>query len=262
MINKYFQKFLYHASYQLRRLVVEIAWALDPVHWMSARKIKKLKDKHKGERCFIIGNGPSLNRMDLSLLKNETTIGLNRIYLLFERMGFPTTYLVCVNKLVLEQWRNDFNSLPITKFISRKARDYIDFSENTIFIDTLYTGNLDFSTNISNKIHEGSTVTYVAMQIAYNLGFETVILIGVDHNFQTKGEPHKTLISDKPDANHFDPNYFGKGFKWQLPDLVTSEKAYGLAKKYFEADGRKILDATVNGKLEIFEKIDYYSLFT
>lgn len=34
----------------------------------------------KGQRCFIIGGGPSVRNIDLSVLKNELTIGINRAY--------------------------------------------------------------------------------------------------------------------------------------------------------------------------------------
>ncbi len=54
--------------------------------------------------------------------------------------------------------------------------------------------------------------------------------------------------------NHFDPNYFGPGFKWQLPDLQTSEIAYALAKKNYETAGREIVDCTVGGALNVFRK--------
>ena len=32
---------------------------------------KKLENNHKGKRCFTVGNGPSLKKMDLSHLTNE-----------------------------------------------------------------------------------------------------------------------------------------------------------------------------------------------
>jgi hypothetical protein len=99
------------------------------------------------------------------------------------------------------------------------------------------------------------------MQLAYHLGFQKVILIGVDHAFTTQGKPHETIVSQGDDHNHFSPNYFGRGFRWQLPDLETSEIAYRLARKAFEADGREILDATIGGKLTVFPKVDYASLF-
>jgi hypothetical protein len=112
-----------------------------------------------------------------------------------------------------------------------------------------------------NGVWEGATVTFVAMQLAYYIGFSKVILIGVDHSFKTKGDPHKKVVSVGSDPNHFDPNYFGKGFKWNLPDLETSEYAYSLAKKAFGEDGREIVDATVGGKLKVFKKVKYRQLF-
>jgi len=93
------------------------------------------------------------------------------------------------------------------------------------------------------------------------MGFEQVILIGVDHSFTSKGEANKTVISQGDDPNHFMTNYFGKGVKWQLPDLDTSEAGYALAREHYERAGRKILDATVDGRLMIFPKVDYNSLF-
>lgn len=87
------------------------------------------------------------------------------------------------------------------------------------------------------------------------MGFSDVILIGVDHKFAVSGPAHQIVESAGPDASHFDPNYFGKGFKWQLPDLETSELAYRLARQNFEEAGRRIVDSTVDGALETFPKM-------
>ena len=81
------------------------------------------------------------------------------------------------------------------------------------------------------------------------------MLVGVDHRFAVSGPAHQVVESAGPDASHFDPNYFGKGFKWQLPDLQTSEIAYELARQNFEADNRRIVDATVDGALAVFPKL-------
>ena len=59
----------------------------------------------------------------------------------------------------------------------------------------------------------------------------------------------------------FIPGYFGKGFRWQLPDFETSEIGYRLARQAYEGAGRQVLDATIGGKLTIFPKVEYESLF-
>ena len=229
---------------------------------LSAARLVGLKSKHRGERCFIIGNGPSLNNTDLTRLRHEATFGLNRIYLLFDKIGFHTTYHVCVNPLVIEQCAREIEALPMPRFLSWHCRHLVQRSRGMIFIGDPYDGTLGFAKTPIGRVWEGATVTYVAMQLAYYLGFEQVVLIGVDHNFVTQGTAHAAITSQGPDPNHFDPDYFGKGFRWNLPDLPTSEAAYRLAKAAFEADGREVVDATVGGKLSVFRKVDYESLFT
>jgi hypothetical protein len=225
----------------------------------SHRRLMKFHNLHKGERCFILGNGPSLNKTDLSLLENEYTFGMNRIYLLFPEMGYQTSYFVSINTLVLEQCAEDILTLSMPRFITWRGRQWFD--DGVYFLDTDYTLPAEFSKDITGRIFEGSTVTFVAMQIAYFMGFKEVVLVGVDHNFSTKGQPNETVISEGDDPNHFSANYFGKGFKWQLPDLVASEFAYRLARDAFERDGRAIYDATIDGNLEIFPKVEYQQIF-
>jgi hypothetical protein len=104
-------------------------------------------------------------------------------------------------------------------------------------------------------------VTYIALQLAFFLGFDPVILVGMDHNFETKGAPNETIVAQGKDRDHFDSRYFADGFRWQLPDLELSERAYTMARDAYQAAGRTVLDATVGGKLTIFPKVDFNSLF-
>lgn len=234
---------------------------MDPKFRTSLKRITALKDKHRGERCFIIGNGPSLKKIDLSLLRGEATIGSNRIYLLFDQLGFSTTYYVAVNRLVVEQCAHEIVSLPCTKFISRHSQDLIGFTETTMFLQSRYDHGPRFFTDITEGVWEGATVTYVALQIAYYMGFRKVILIGVDHYYAAKGKPHATVVSQGGDLDHFNPHYFGKGFRWNLPDLETSELAYRIAKHVYGHMNREVVDATLDGCLQIFPKVDFHTLF-
>ncbi len=241
---------------------LDLAWSVSSSEAILSRhRLRGFRDRHRGERCFIIGNGPSLNNIDLSPLRNEITFGLNRIYLLFPSLGFSTTYYVSVNRLVIEQCAHEIEGLPMPKFISWHARGAIRFASDVIFVRDPCDGTVGFSRNPGSWIWEGTTVTYVAMQLAYYLGFHQVILIGVDHNFVTQGEPNTVVTSTGTDSNHFDPSYFGKAFRWQLPDLETSELAYRIAKYQFERASREIVDATIDGKLQVFRKVDYCQLF-
>ncbi len=227
----------------------------------NVRALRKFENTHPHERCFIIGNGPSLRQTDLGKLQAEFTFGLNRIYLLFPELGFTTTYLVSVNDLVLEQCASEMKKLTLPKFITWRARNWFTDDPNVIYLDTDFTGEEGFSRDITRRVYEGYTVTYVALQLAFHMGFTQVILVGVDHNFVTQGAANQAVVSQGDDPNHFAPNYFGKGFKWQLPDLAGSERAYTLAREAYARAGRRVVDATIGGKLTVFSKADYVALF-
>ncbi len=226
--------------------------------WLQteAPRLNIFHDIHKGQDCFLIGNGPSLNKMELRVLNDYYTIGLNKIFLLFERTGLSIDYHVCVNRFVIEQCTRDFLSMACPSFVSYKHRNgMLEGSDKVFFVGDVHS-RWKFFEDITTGISQGSTVTYAAMQVAFYMGFERVFLIGVDHNFAQKGTPHKVEIMKGDDNSHFDPGYF-KGLKWQLPDLEGSEKAYRLAKFHFEKNNRYLMDATVDGKLTIFPKIRF-----
>ena len=248
----------------IKRLPELPAAYLHPWRRESIRRLATLKDIHKGQRAFIIGNGPSLRQTDLSKLRVEFTFGMNRIYLLFPELGFSTTYFVSINDLVIEQFANEILALPMPKFLAWRSRRHfpanLPIPQIPTFLYTSYTGPR-FSPDVRGRVWEGATVTNVALQLAFHMGFQQAILIGVDHNFASRGEANKTVVSEGDDPNHFAPNYFGKGAKWQLPDLDTSEVGYAFAREAYRKAGREILDATVGGKLTIFPKVDYDFLF-
>ncbi len=231
----------------------------------SMKRLGALRDQYQGQRAFIIGNGPSLRNTDLSKLRKDFTFGLNRIYLMFPKLGFTTSCLVSVNDLVIEQCRDEMDALPIPRFLSWRSRRFYEAGQSISLLPTFLYTTYDgpkFGRDARRRLWEGATVTYVALQLAYHLGFRQVILIGVDHDFASKGEANRTVVSEGNDPNHFSAEYFGKGFRWQLPDLATSELGYVMAREAFARAGGQVLDATVGGKLTVFPKVDYNSLFT
>lgn len=223
--------------------------------WQSHR-LKKFNNKHSGESCFIIGNGPSLNKMDLSILKDHNTIGLNKIYLIFDKVKLNLNYHVAVNPLVIQQSAREFEALSCPSFLCLRASSNVVKSASNIYKICTAGEPFTFEGDASKVLCQGYTVTYVAMQIAFFMGFRKVFLIGVDHSFVAEGEPNERQKMSGTDPNHFSPDYFG-GQDWHLPDLHGSEVGYHLAKFYFERDNRFIYDATVDGKLEIFPKVSY-----
>lgn len=236
----------------------------------SAQRLLAMRNRHWGQRAWIIGNGPSLREMDLSPLANAYTFGANRIYLAFDELGFHTTYLSASAKWIIRQFGEEIAQTGSQVFMSHLyAREHPEFPRTvTTFLSRR---RAYFGTHpLFWGFYDGGTVTYTSMQLAFFLGFTEVILVGVDHSFvetgtvvaevlpQSADDPRSaTVVSGGDDPNHFLPNYFGKGVKWSLPSWHQMEASYAMARSHYEAAGRRIVDATVGGKLMVFPKVDY-----
>ena len=244
-----------------------------PISQCERELLKTFQNKYKGKRCFIVGNGPSLNKCDLSLLENEYTFGVNGIFYKTEEMGFKPTFYMVEDHHVIDDNLEKINEYsPKFKFFPSLYKEKIRNTDNTYFFSAdlgfyreshPYYCVPRFSRDFSEVSYVGQSVTYMNMQLAYYLGFTEVYLIGMDFLYQireTDEERGATLISNEDDINHFHPDYFGKGKKWHDPKVERVGWNYEYAKEQFEKDGRKIYNATIGGKLEIFERRGYDSL--
>src|SRR3546814_1806476 len=112
--------------------------------------------------------------MDLSLLHREVVIGTNKIYLGFRKFGFYPKYYVAVNPKVLEQSAERIGGLNCVKFLSDRSAGFISEDGLTYHINTT-RAPARFCRDISQGVHEGWTVTYAALQVAWYLGFSEVV---------------------------------------------------------------------------------------
>lgn len=234
------------------QLLNRLIWDVNPESWRSRSKIKDWRNRHVGQKAVIVCNGPSLLKTDFALLKGMFTFGLNKINLLFDKTPFRPSCIVAVNPFVIEQNADFYNATDIPLFLDSKGRRWVKVRRTIGFLHSDW--GVGFARDCSWSIYQGHTVTFVAMQLAYHMGFTDVALIGCDHNFAVKGPANATVVAEGKDESHFDPNYFAHGVKWQLPDLFESEVAYTRAKNAYEANGRRLRNATVNGFLEILER--------
>lgn len=230
--------------------------------------LSKLNNKHLGKRAFLIGNGPSLNKIDLRKLEGEITFGTNSIFL--NQHKFYPKYYIVEDVLVAEDRADEIcnYSLPDYKFFGNYLKYAIRNTDKTIWLNVFFRydnyNNLpNFSGNALRGIWTGGTVSYLGMQLAYFMGITELYLVGFDHNYDIpkdiKREGNR-LTSQSHDINHFHPDYFGKGFRWHDPMVERMEKSYITAKKYYESKGRKILNATIGGKLEVFDRVQFDKL--
>jgi hypothetical protein len=236
-----------------RLAVNRLKWDLGPESRRSRQILRAWQDRHAGKKAVILCNGPSLLKSDLSLLDGVFTFGLNKINLLFETSSFRPSCIVAVNGLVIEQNADFYNRTELPIFLDSQHRRWVQPRSNVAFLHSSAHGR--FARDVSVSIQQGFTVTYVAMQLAFHMGFRDVALIGCDHNFASKGPANQTVVSGEKDASHFDPRYFSGGQKWQLPDLAASEYYYSVAAEVYQAFNGRIVNCTVGGKLEQFPRL-------
>lgn len=224
-------------------------------------KLKDIRDIWKGKRCFIFGNGKSLKQVDMRYFWYSFTFGTNRIYLL----PYVPFYYVVEDELVVHDNHEEISKLTCPKFIPERYRSYFEDTEKAFFYPNDFEEQEIPRFTDGKSLYTGGTVTYQCLQLAYLMGFKEVYLIGVDHDYIMPETAVKkwdnAYISTGNDPNHFDPNYFGEGRMFHDPNMERMERAYLKAKEVFEADGRKIYNAGIGGKLEIFDRVDYRSLF-
>lgn len=227
-----------------------------PCHrdWLTiANRLARFKDRHKGEQMVLICNGPSLNRTDFARVKKLPLMGLNKIYLGFKKYKIYPRYYAAINQEVIMQSAEVIANLKCINFIAAgNEPDPIQASSLTYWIKADLPP-LGFSTDLCQGVHQGWTVTHVGLQIAYFMGFAQVVIIGMDHRYVYEGKPNELKRMEGPDSNHFAENYF-QGCMWNNPDLNRAEEAYRIARHTYEKAGRSIIDCTVDGACNVFEK--------
>ncbi|MEH7380053.1 6-hydroxymethylpterin diphosphokinase MptE-like protein [Bacillus sp. JJ1533] len=236
-----------------------------------SRKVKELKAFHKGESCFIIGNGPSLTVEDLNRIKNQVSFSCNRINILLDKTEWKPYYYTFTDSLIASEF---FEEL----YVMRKKQMFVVVSntsynslkkhlgkKNCIYLRSYYgredNGFPKFSTDVSKKLFQHGTVTYANIQLAAYMGFENIYLLGVDHDFgMTKlkngaVEVNKQLLGNDHFSKEYNSVNYAPAKKYEMTE------AYLSAKKYCDNVGVKIYNATRGGKLEVFQRVNFDELF-
>ncbi len=233
------------------------------------RSLHDFVGRHTGERCFVVGNGPSLNKIDMTRLKDEVTLGANRAFIGFEKWGFSYDYWMVQDRILADQSANEFcENLPkeMIKFIPYTILRHFDTArlDNVVPFHLDYTQQCSFS-NDPFSLHEGFTVTVGLLQVAAIMGFTKIVLVGVDHSYQI---PTKNVNDDKKWSgqglsNHFSEDYtnFQNGQVWEMPDIDKMTRAYEAAATWSQENGIEIVNASPGTHLDAFPKVEFESLF-
>ena len=236
---------------------------------------EEYKNKHKGERVFLIANGPSLSETNLDLLKDETTIAMNRISLIYPKNPEwrPTYYLFSSTNVRHPDWgaawtesvQTAISEKQTTSFIAKMFKPTIDPQEKYSQVKWFesmseqkpaMTGDISpdsFSTDIVERIDKSGTTMNLALQLSYHMGFSEIIVVGADLGWS----------GDR--GSKSDPNHFDKSYRADIPP----EKVYkinnqmrnihSLALKNFRENKRdvKFYNASLKTCLDVYPIIDY-----
>ncbi|NKX74016.1 glycosyltransferase [Rhodobacteraceae bacterium R_SAG3] len=221
-----------------------------------------LRNRYKGQRCFVLGNGPSLTISDLELLKDEVTFAANKIYLCFDETDWRPSFYSVEDLLVAQNCRAEILAVDrTTKIFADHMLPYLPRQANHHYARWLPPRDnrspfREFSTDLTKGICWGSTITYSMLQMAVHMGFEEIYILGLDHSYvEPKTKDGGALVSEG-EVNHFHPDYRKPGERWHYPVLDRLEHSYQFAKDYCDAIGVRIYNASRSSKLEIFPRAD------
>jgi len=213
-----------------------------------------------------MGNGPSLLECDLNRLASEVTIVSNAHYLIWDQLTYIPTFLLVEDRLVAEDRAAELRSLSgIARIFPFDLRPLLgDADESKLYVNFArhYRRFPKFSHDFAKRVYWGGTVSFVSLQLTAYLGCDPIVLIGFDHSYSVPSEQiGKTVIhSHAEDVNHIHPDYFGPGYRWHDPNVARMEVAYQQAREELETSGVRVINATVGGHLETFERVPFDSV--
>ncbi|GHU70483.1 hypothetical protein FACS1894184_15990 [Clostridia bacterium] len=219
-------------------------------------KIATLKDKHKEERCFIVATGPSLTVNDLNRLKNDITISVNSIVDAFAESDWrPTYYGICDEKVVKKLRTKLDTDLFELAFIGSNIKHMFENKTNIVPfpLDLMWHRMINakphtkFSTDCSVVVYDGYSIVYNMLQIAVYMGFKDIYLLGTDCDYSMN-------------TKHFNAFDVEDKKQYSYGDLMIY--AYHEAYEFCRNHNVNIYNTTRGGKLEVFPRVNYESLFT
>lgn len=221
------------------------------------RSLDSYKSLHKGERCFLVGNGPSLGKLDLRKLEGELAFTVNRGYLAAS-VGLPKTpYYLITDPLTYGPYASEVRQADVgTRFYRADVCDLPEYHaapdrEPAIRVPFHRAPTMDdgyFAEDATTGVFRGFTVLLDAAQLAFMMGCREVYVIGCDLDYQQA-----------------DTHVYGTGpieqARLTVMPVPKVLKAMSVAARAFESRGGVFANAGVGGRLDTIPRVDYASLF-
>lgn len=237
----------------------------------TSEKIRAFRNLYLGEKCFIIGNGPSLSIEDLEAIKRLEikAFASNMIFKCYDETTWRPYFYFCtddnfIRDVLLEDTTLEYVSRNCQYMFSRASGVLSKVSDkvpNLLLFKSAYPESgqaFEFSTDCSEKVFVGYTVTYAMMQMAVYMGFKEIYLLGMDQSFSIDIDGNGNIVEKKEIKNH--SQILGDYPMRGIANTALTNQAYMAAREYVDSHGIKIYNATRGGKLEVFERVDFDKL--
>lgn len=253
-----------NVSYFIKSRISRLLVTLNGKRRSSEEYLESIKGKYKGQRCFVLGNGPSLTPEDLDKLKGEVTFASNRIYNIFDKTDWRPTYFGMLDEGVaeLDGVIDGINSFECEKKFALQEGYYIfkKFKGDTCLLHGWYERKyLDmpgFSSDLKEGVYCIATITYMLIQIARYMGFDEIYLLGLDNRYAYSRLRDGTVVRNEGVANYFGEQGIAMPDPSKAVDTWEMDIAYEYAEKYSREHGFRIYNATRGGFLETFERVN------
>lgn len=234
------------------------------------KKIASFKNTYAGKRCFLVGNGPSLRASDLTKLyeHGEITFAFNRVYNIFEETPWRPTYYISQDEKMLGGCQEIVDKLELPcKLIPIQLHWFHHINiHDALYFNMNWMQNenpleFHFSDNAAHELFCASTGMYTAAQLAAYMGFTEIYFIGVDHHFQISQNNKGEIVVDNTVKDYFSDKYNEDKDNLYIPNTEKSTLTYVAMKEQCDKRNIKVFNATRGGKLEVFPRVDFDTLF-
>jgi hypothetical protein len=239
---------------------------------------EKLRNCHAGQRCFVIGNGPSLATQDLAPLGNEITFVMNAFWRHPILDTWQPTYFCFADPVWhdgSEAVKRSFESIRarahsatyIFPLAGKSAveRDALVPIDSTYFF-AFQSQPIGFSVadtfDLTRPIPFPFSTAQLAIMAAMFMGCTPIYLMGLDHNWLALRGQETHFFSTTSIENHSTANgQLNDSYDTEIDSVAKLWKGYRKLHSLAEAEGIQIFNATAGGFLDVFERVQYESLF-
>ncbi|QEG02209.1 hypothetical protein Mal15_62940 [Stieleria maiorica] len=223
-------------------------------------RIARCKEQWSGETVVCVGNGPSINQMDLSCLDGALIVGTNRAYQLLDRFTPREFHLVVQDNQRVAELGQDLRQLKCPlhlgniyydqrgvppEWVTPKMRNLSVYMPRLRWqleedqLEPIPDFEPGFSSDPTQFVYYGFSVIFSAIQFAAYFGAARIVCIGIDMDYDS--------------GTNFVPgvNVTWDGFSYEY----HAKPMFELIDQKLRKSGIEFINATPRGKVDAIDRM-------